>query len=104
MKIVIEIDSKNVLDALNRLQQAATRPRPALLEIGEELVESTKERFGAQTAPDGSRWAPNSPVTIARSSLPHRQLRRLLTVENFSLLVIQGLIKVGYDVLSIKCP
>lgn len=66
MKIVIEIDSKNVLDALNRLQQAAARPRPALLEIGEELVESTKKRFGAQTAPDGSRWARNSAVTIKR--------------------------------------
>lgn len=66
MKIQIEVDNKTVLDALNRLRQSAARPAPVLLEIGEKLLESTKARFEAQTAPDGSRWAPNAPVTLAR--------------------------------------
>jgi phage virion morphogenesis protein len=66
IKIRIEVDNKTVLDALNRLQQAAARPRPALLEIGEDLLESTQQRFSTQTAPDGSRWERNSPSTIKR--------------------------------------
>ena len=66
MKIRIEVDNKTVLDALNRLQQSGARPSPVLLEIGEELLESTKARFGAQTAPDGSHWAPNAVVTLLR--------------------------------------
>ncbi len=66
MKITIEVDSQSVLDVLNRLQRLAARPKPVLLGIGEKLIESTKARFAAQTAPDGSQWVPNSPVTIAR--------------------------------------
>jgi len=39
---------------------------PALKEIGEDMVESTKRRFATATAPDGTPWKPNSPVTMAR--------------------------------------
>ncbi|MCO6427313.1 phage virion morphogenesis protein [Nitrosomonas communis] len=69
MKIQIEVDNKTVLDALNRLQQSGARPRPALLEIGEALVESTKERFSTQTMPDGSRWERNAPAGIGSIKL-----------------------------------
>lgn len=62
----IEIDDKTVLSALDRLRQAAVDPAPALREIGEKLVESTKQRFVSATAPDGSAWAENSRVTILR--------------------------------------
>ncbi|ARU30893.1 hypothetical protein CAP31_03835 [Sulfuriferula sp. AH1] len=53
----------DVLAALERLAQATAQPRPALLAIGESQVESTKKRFETSTAPDGSRWAPNSEAT-----------------------------------------
>lgn len=61
--IEVKMDSKAVTDALERLAQASANPRPALLAIGESLVVSTKKRFEASTAPDGSRWAPNSQTT-----------------------------------------
>lgn len=64
--ITIEIDDQAVIAALDRLAKRAQNPRPALLEIGEEMAESTKKRFERSTAPDGSAWAPNSPVTLAR--------------------------------------
>ena len=40
-------------------------PDDMLAEVGEVLVSSTKQRFGTQTGPDGKRWAPNRPATIA---------------------------------------
>lgn len=51
---------------LNAFADAAARPAPMLEKIGASLVESTRKRFDTETAPDGSRWARNSPVTIAR--------------------------------------
>lgn len=64
--IEIKVDNKAVNDALERLASASANPRPALLAIGESLVLSTKKRFETSTAPDGTRWTPNSPSTLAR--------------------------------------
>lgn len=52
---------------LAKLRDFAQDPSPALLEIGEELVDSTLQRFVDSVAPDGSHWAPNSLLTIMRS-------------------------------------
>lgn len=64
--IEVKIDSKAVIDALDRLARSAANPRPALLAIGESLVVSTKKRFESSTAPDGNKWAPNKPSTLKR--------------------------------------
>ena len=64
--IEIEFNDRDVLTALQNLQRAAGDLRPALAEIGEVLTESTKQRFVAQTGPDGQHWPANSPVTIER--------------------------------------
>lgn len=64
--ITIEINDAQVRAVLDRLAQRGRNPRAALLEIGEELRESTLRRFSTSTAPDGSKWAPNSPSTLAR--------------------------------------
>ena len=61
--IEIKIDDARVVDALERLSASAANPRRALLAIGEGLVESTKRRFETSTAPDGTRWKPNSQAT-----------------------------------------
>lgn len=89
MKITIEVDSQSVLDVLNRLQRLAARPKPVLLEIGEDLLESTKARFAAQTAPDGNQWAPNSPVTVKRKGRDQPligETRTLMSQINYQLL------------------
>ncbi len=64
--ISVKIDDRQVAAALDRLIAKADNFRPALKEIGEDLMESTKMRFGTSTAPDGSKWKSNSPVTISR--------------------------------------
>lgn len=64
--IRIEIDAGPVLAKLRELTQAAANPAPALREIGEALVETTKRRFDSSTGPGGERWAPNAEVTLLR--------------------------------------
>lgn len=64
MSMEIQLDNLTVLDALGRLQRHAGDLSPALLEIGEVLTESTKQRFADTTAPDGSDWPLNTPATL----------------------------------------
>lgn len=64
--IRIEIDDRAVIGALSELVRRVADPRPALADIGEYLVASTRRRFGEGRSPDGTPWAPNSPVTIMR--------------------------------------
>lgn len=40
--------------------------QPFLTGFGEDMMERTKRRFSSATAPDGTRWAPNTRVTIMR--------------------------------------
>ena len=65
-RITVELD---IAPVIARLDELLRRLGPGglqapLAEIGEDLVESTKQRFATSTAPDGSRWAPNSMATI----------------------------------------
>ena len=62
--IKIEIDDKQVNQALTRLASSISNPRNVLDEIGELLVDSTKRRFSTSNGPDGKRWAENSDITI----------------------------------------
>lgn len=64
--IEIHIDNQAVLTALQNLLRTTGNLRPALIEIGEVLTESTKQRFGSKTGPDGQAWAANSETTIER--------------------------------------
>lgn len=64
--IGIEIDDRQVKAALEQLQRRVANMTPAMREIGELLTETTKQRFATSTALDGSRWAENSPVTLAK--------------------------------------
>jgi phage virion morphogenesis protein len=54
------------LGELKDLLQRVDDLGPALREIGEDLTESTKQRFASATDPDGTPWARNSVVTLER--------------------------------------
>lgn len=64
--IRIEIDDLKARQAFDALLERATDLRPLMQRLGEHLIETTKQRFDTSTAPDGSRWDPNSPVTYER--------------------------------------
>ncbi len=60
----ISVENEQVAAALHRMRQKTDNLGPALKSIGEDLVKSTKNRFVTSTAPDGSKWEPNTQVTI----------------------------------------
>lgn len=68
MAQIIELTDRSGLDYLHGLAARARDMRPVLREIGEDMTESTKQRFSTATDPDGNAWAPNSAVTLARYS------------------------------------
>ena len=68
MAQIIELTDRSGLDYLHALVSRAQDMRPVLMEIGEDMAETTKQRFSSASAPDGTAWAPNSALTLARYS------------------------------------
>lgn len=68
MAQLIELTDRSALDYLHGFSERAMNLRPVLLEIGEDMTESSKRRFETTTAPDGTAWAPNSALTLERYS------------------------------------
>jgi phage virion morphogenesis protein len=60
------ITDDEITGALLRLSAALSDMTPVMQEIGEIMVDSTKQRFPQGIAPDGSRWAPKSQTTLNR--------------------------------------
>lgn len=66
MRINIDIGDAGVQTAFNRLLAASRDFTPAMREIGERLISSTKDRFISETDPTGNAWAELSDTTIER--------------------------------------
>lgn len=64
--IRVELKEDGISQGLDRLVRALSDLSQPMADIGEGLLHSTNERFKTGTAPDGSPWAPKSPVTLAR--------------------------------------
>lgn len=62
-RVAIEVTSQRVLDVLHRLSAGLADPKPVLLAWGEDLSESTKQRFVSSTGPDGTPWPANTQAT-----------------------------------------
>lgn len=62
--LAIDLDADSAIAYLQGLAGRLDDTRPLLLEIGEEVMDSTKRRFATGTAPDGTAWAPNTETTI----------------------------------------
>ena len=78
--IHVEFDDAEVRRALDRLQAAGADLRPAMQDIGEHLLNTTRERFRDEEDPDGAPWAPLRPATKRRKK---RNAGRILTEEGF---------------------
>lgn len=65
MPIRVELKADQISVALDRLSAALDDMTPLFQEIGDLLRASTKDRFTAGEAPDGSKWAAKSPATLA---------------------------------------
>ena len=78
--IRVELDDREVRRVLDRLAKAGADLTPAMREIGETLLNSARERFSAQTSPDGTPWAPLSEHTRKRKK---RSKDKILTRDGF---------------------
>lgn len=65
-KIVLNLDIRPGMDMLTALMNAGDDLAPVHIEMGGFMVRSTKQRFVDGEAPDGSKWAPNTPLTLSR--------------------------------------
>lgn len=64
--INIDINDAEIQAALQQLAAKLNDLTPFFKDVGETLLNSTRERFRSQTAPDGTPWAPLSPAYAAR--------------------------------------
>lgn len=60
----ITIRDQAVQAVFDALHARAADLRPALLEIGEDLVAIAKDSFSTSTSPWGEKWAPNAESTV----------------------------------------
>ena len=64
--IAIDFDNARAVSALERLSRVMSNPAPALKAIGDQLIESTRQRIAAGgPGPHGEPWDRNSPVTMS---------------------------------------
>ncbi len=88
-RIRVELIGFDGLDVrVRNLLRAGEDLSPAMRDIGEALVNSTRDCFRSQAAPDGSRWAPLSPTKLARK---RRNRDKVLTERGY----LRGSIAVG---------
>lgn len=60
----VEIDDRAVLAALAERVRRAGDVTPALRDVGEALLNSTRARFDSETDPTGQRWPQNADATL----------------------------------------
>lgn len=80
VRINIEFEDSEIRTAMNRLLAAGQDMTPLMRDIGEHLLNTTRERFSDETAPDGTPWAPLSETTRQRKK---RNADRILTERGF---------------------
>ncbi|MCB1736261.1 MAG: phage virion morphogenesis protein [Gammaproteobacteria bacterium] len=78
--IKLQFDDAQVRELANRLHAlGGAISRPAMQDIGEQMVRSTRQRFAESKAPDGTPWEPNSETTLARLVANHRSKKKTRT-------------------------
>lgn len=61
----IEVNDDQIATFFTQLRDRLTNMTPLMQDIGEMMVDSTKQRFIAGEDPDGNEWAAKSEATIA---------------------------------------
>lgn len=86
---------EQIMQDLQRLERSVGDLSPALEEIGDVLIESTKQRFNSGEGPDGQPWAENSPVTIDRKGRNQPLIDEGTLAEQLSYAVTGNQLEVG---------
>jgi len=62
----VEFNNAEALAALQRAQTLLADMTPVYAEIGEYMIQATRDRFVRGEAPDGTRWPGKTEATLAR--------------------------------------
>ena len=62
----VTFNNQPIADRLQHASRVLGDPTTLHQEIGEYMVQATKDRFARSEAPDGTRWQAKKPATIAR--------------------------------------
>ena len=88
MNIKIEVQDAELQQGLQALIETGLDLTPVMADIGEQLLNSTRQCFSDQVSPEGEAWSPLSHVTKARKKknkdkilTEEGRLRRLLSVQ-----------------------
>ena len=88
MKITVEVQDAELQQGLQAFIETGLDLTPVMADIGEQLLNSTRQRFSDQVSPEGEAWSPLSHVTKARKKknkdkilTEEGRLRRLLSVQ-----------------------
>lgn len=88
MKIRIEVQDTELQQGLQALMEAGRDLTPIMADIGEQLINSTRQRFSDQVSPEGEAWSPLSHVTKTKKKknkdkilTEEGRMRRLLSVQ-----------------------
>lgn len=65
IELDVSIDDRQIAIFFDQLRDRLSDMTPVMQDIGELMVDSTKQRFTAGQGPDGTAWAPKSEATIA---------------------------------------
>ncbi|TCO74287.1 phage virion morphogenesis protein [Rhodovulum euryhalinum] len=77
--MTVTLDDREAREKLRALVDRMERPEGFYKLVGDAIVNSTKENFQSESAPDGTPWAPHAPSTIRqrirRGQVPITKLR-----------------------------
>lgn len=91
-------EDKDAQRSLARLVERGVRLRPLMLEIGQELVRSTLQRFEAEEDPDGNPWTELKSATKMRKRGSKKLTERgYLKVGIAMLEATEGFVEIGPD-------
>lgn len=80
MTIDVTIDDAELKAELRKLADKINNLTPFFADVGETLLNSTRERFRSMTDPDGTPWAPLSPAYQAQKP---KNKNLILTLNGF---------------------
>ena len=81
MKIEINYDNREVLDALNRLGRAGRDLTPAMRDVAQALESAVEDSFESEQSPAGDPWADLSPHTKIRRAKNKRWPGKILQAD-----------------------
>jgi len=64
--ITVDINNAAIDAALTQLNAQLADMTPVMGAIADIMLRSTKQRFADGVSPEGAKWAPKSPVTLAK--------------------------------------